>query len=65
MTRAEAIAVRVAYERALSEFANAGAVLAGRAQDGTSPTTAEAQRAADAHVFLEAARSKYLESWER
>ena len=63
MTRAEALAVRADYERALREFANAGAVLAGHTQDGTTPTTEEARRAAKAHALLEAARSKYLESW--
>ena len=65
MTRAEALAARADYERALSEFANAGAVMAGHTQDGTKPTPAEAQRAAEARALLEAARSKYLESWER
>jgi len=63
MTRAEALTVRANYERALSEFANAGAVLAGHSQDGTTPTTEEARRAANAETLLEAARSKYLESW--
>ena len=65
MTRAEAFALLSDYEGALREFANAGAALAGHAQDGTKPTAAETQRAADAHARLEVARSRYLESWQR
>lgn len=65
MTRAEALAVRASYERALNEFANAGAVLAGHTQDGTTPTAVEAHRATEAQALFEAARSKYLETWTR
>lgn len=65
MTRAEAFALLSDYQSALREYANAGAMLAGHTQDGTTPTAAEAQRAADAHAQLELARSRYLQSWQR
>lgn len=65
MTRAEAFSLLSAYQWALREYANAGAVLAGHTQDGTNATPSEVQRAADAHASLETARTRYLAAWQR
>jgi hypothetical protein len=59
----ELSALRKAYEDALIEYANASGVLNRHALRRTNPTRKELQREADARVILEAARSRYLESW--
>ena len=59
-SRHDAVTARDAYELALRNFANAGSVLAGHSQDGTTPTAAEMQRVHDTREALNGARRTYL-----